>query len=413
MTTTLLTQADIANEYITNIEILNPETNALVIGTDWWVKSQIQGGVVSGIYQQAYNLLQAAFIQYSSGILLDYSLASYGLTPRLGASPATGYASINIAPTTTGTIPVNTILSLSGGLTYITTAAYSYTPSVYNGQIPIQSQSTGVGTALYNGTQITFASPFPGGVNSLVIQSMTDGANTENDTAVRLRLLSAFNIPKTGGSETDYLNWCISQPNITYVYLDTNEISQNNTLFLYLMSGDGDVDNILQNVPFGSYSRVTALPDIENTTNYVLSVKPLFDFLLFNTVYTYIVNESDDFNIINIRLVSGITSSTILPGFTITVDALIRRELRRAILSTPLGGTFITGLSYIILSALSGSLFQSLNSVDGKYAQILIDFDLNFNNSISNILVPSEANEDGAYPAVYDINNTNLNTVYA
>lgn len=410
--TVLLTQAEIANQYINNIEALNPLTNPKVVGTDWWIKAQIQGGVVSGIYQQAYNLQQAVFIQYASGILLDYYLASYGLNPRLGASPATGYAIITVAPTANGTVPANTILTLSGGLTYITTAAYSYTTVSYGELIPIQSQSTGIGTGLYNGTEINFSPTLTGGVAFLVVQTMNDGSNAETDTAIRLRLLGALNIPKTGGSETDYFNWCLSQTDITYAYLRTNNVEPNNTLSIYLMSGSGDVDNILQNVPFGSYSRVTTITDIENATNYVLTVKPLFDFLSFNTVYTYIVNNTDSFAISNILLISGITSSTILPGFTITVDELIRQELRRAVLSTPLGGTLIGGLNYMIHRALSGALYESLNSTDGTYAQILIDFDLTFNGTDTNILVPDTVDGSGAYPAVYDINNTNLTTVY-
>lgn len=402
----LKTQQEITAEYINNIKALNPEANPEAIGTDWWVKANIQGGVLSGVYQDNYNLRQATFIQNASGSLLDYYLASYNLTPRLAATPATGYATIPIAPSSTITIPAGTQLTL-GNSVYLTTETITATSLSYNMLIPIQSQATGTGTGLYNGTEINFSTAFAN-INYLVINSMNDGAAMENDSNVRFRILAALQKPKTGGSETDYFNWAISQPNITYAFFQTANVVSLQQLNTYFMSGTGDIDVILETVPPGSYSRSSTSTDITNAGNYINSVKPLFDTVVYNTVYTYIVNDTFDFNITNLTLIPGVSLATILPGFTITVEELIKRELRRGVLSTPLAGVQKNSSYYMILGNIQKTINQSLNSIDGIYAKVVISFNLDFNGSTNDILLPSTANVDGAYPAVYDCNFTNI-----
>lgn len=409
MATTFKTSAEITQEYIDNIVALNPNANPQVIGTDWWVKANIQGGIVSGVYQDAYNLNQAIFIQNASGSILDYYLASGNLTPRLAASPATGYAYADPAPGAPVSVLAGTQLTL-GSNTYVVQS----TTLIGTGSgpaatlVPIESLATGSGTALYNGTDITFATPV-GGLTFLVVSSMNDGANEESDSDVRYRILQAKRSPKTGGSETDYRNWCISQPNITNVFLQVANLIGQNQLNIYLMSGTGIVDDILANITPGSYSRVTTVADIDTCENYVLTVKPLFDQLYFNTVYTYVVNSTLDFNITNLVLIDGVDLTTVLPGFTITVSDLIKRELRRAVLSAPLGGTEISSAYYIIMDSIQGTIYKGLNSVDGKYAKIIVSFRMDFNSLLNDILVPSSVNGTGAYPAVYDVNYTNIN----
>lgn len=402
-----LTQAELTQQYINNIIALNPNVNPQIISTDWWVKSNIQGGALAGLYQNAYNLRQAIFIQNAYGNTLDYYLASNQLTPRLGASPATGYAALTIAPSAVTIIPAGTQLTL-GSNVYLVTQTVTVDAMTYTAiPISIASQAIGQGTALINGTQLIFATPISGIATFVVVSSMNDGANAESDASVQYRLLQAKQTPKTGGSLTDYINWCISQPDITNVFTQNANILGLNVLALFLMSGSGDIDNIVANIPPGSYNRTTTAIDIVNCQNYVLSVKPLFDQLLFNTVYTYVINGALNFNITNLTFVPNVDLTSVLPGYTVTVQTLIAQQLRRGILSTPLGGTVNAGLQYIIMNTLTTAIYNGLNSINGVYAQIIVSFQLNFNGLFNDIQVPTTL-VGGAYPAVYDINFTNI-----
>lgn len=400
------TQQQVTQDYITNIKAINTNANPEAIGTDWFVKSNIQGGVISGIYQDNYNTQQAVFIQNAYGSTLDYYLASKQLTPRLAATPATGYAAIPEAPDSTITIPSGTQLTL-GSSVYLTTATVTATPLDYSMLVPIESQTTGSGTALANGTQINFSTSFDN-ISYLVIDSMNDGAPVESDSEVKYRILTVEATPKTGGNLPDYQNWAISQRNITNSFYQEANILGLNQLALYFMSGGGDVDTILASIPPGDYSRTTTQPDIDNAGLYIDSVRPLFDNLVYNTVYTYIVNDVDDFNITDLVLTTDVTLATILPGFTITVEDLIKRELRRAVLSTALGGVAIGSNFYMILDGIQNQIYQSLNVIDGIYANIIISFKFDFNGLTDNILLPKVVNGTGAYPAVYDCNYTNI-----
>jgi len=405
--------SEITEEYYNNIQSLNPNVNPRIQATDWYVKANIQGGVISGVYQNAYNLQQAVFVQNASGSTLDYYLSTYNLTPRLAATPATGTMLL-----TTPLTGSNTLQMLSGdqlnlnnsNIIYIVTTNILLTASNYTTTpVQIESATTGSGTGLTAGTVLNITKTSI--QYAFSVQTMNDGANIEYDSSVRYRILAAKRAPKTGGSQTDYYNWCISQPNINNVYLLVANILSKNYLNLYLMSGNADIDSILTNVAFGNYSRTATAIDIANCSNYVESVRPTFDQLFFSTVETYIVNSTLSFNIINVSLIPNVSLTTVLPGNTLSVAQLLARELRRGILSTPLAGTtLLDGNQYIILSYLQNVIYDGLNATNGIYAQVVIDFDLNFNNSTNNIVVPNTFDPlTLQYPAVYDINSANIN----
>lgn len=396
------TQQQYYQQYVNFIKALNPIAVPDAPATDWWVKANGIGGIASGIDQDIYTFRQNIFPQYASGNALDKFLASYNLQSRSAGTPATGYCSLADVQTQDITIPVNTELSISNNQYFVqqTTVVIGGTL----GQIPIQSSNTGAGQQLANGTELTLTEPI-GSIDKLVVISMNEGAGKESDPNVRYRILQAIQNPKLGGTKQDYITWATSQPNITASYVAAN-ILQTGILSIFVLSGTNDPDVILAN-PY-AYNRTTTDPDIQTVQNYIETQRPINDNALVSTTDTQIYSEPT-INV-GVILIQNLTLDTLLPDFNnITVADLIRREVRRAFISTPLYGTKIGNNRYIRLSDIAKSVDTGLSADEGVYAQILIDRKIDYNGSQDNIPINTSIQQDNNLFLIYDIEYQAIN----
>ncbi|MDQ5920951.1 MAG: hypothetical protein QG673_1007 [Pseudomonadota bacterium] len=396
------TQQQYYQQYVNFIKALNPVAVPDAPATDWWVKANGIGGIASGIDQDIYTFRQNIFPQYASGNALDKFLASYNLQSRSAGTPATGYCSLADVQTQDITIPVNTELSISNNQYFVQQTTVVIGGSL--GQIPIQSSNTGAGQQLANGTELTLTEPI-GSIDKLVVISMNEGAGKESDPNVRYRILQAIQNPKLGGTKQDYITWATSQPNITASYVAAN-ILQTGILSIFVLSGTNDPDVILAN-PY-AYNRTTTDPDIQIVQNYIETQRPINDNALVSTTDTQIYSEPT-INV-GVILIQNLTLDTLLPEFNnITVADLIRREVRRAFISTPLYGTKIGNNRYIRLSDIVKSVDTGLSADEGVYAQILVDRTIDYKGSQDNIPINTSIQQDNNLFLIYDIEYQAIN----
>lgn len=396
------TQQQYYQQYVNFIKALNPIAVPDAPATDWWVKANGIGGIASGIDQDIYTFRQNIFPQYASGNALDKFLASYNLQSRSAGTPATGYCSLADVQTQDITIPVNTQLSISNNQYFVQQTTVVIGGSL--GQIPIQSSNTGAGQQLANGTELTLTEPI-GSIDKLVVISMNEGAGKESDPNVRYRILQAIQNPKLGGTKQDYITWATSQPNITASYVAAN-ILQTGILSIFVLSGTNDPDVILAN-PY-AYNRTTTDPDIQTVQNYIETQRPINDNALVSTTDTQIYSEAT-INV-GVILIQNLTLDTLLPEFNnITVADLIRREVRRAFISTPLYGTKIGNNRYIRLSDIVKSVDTGLSADEGVYAQILVDRTIDYKGSQDNIPINTSIQQDNNLFLIYDIEYQAIN----
>ncbi|MBP9741893.1 MAG: baseplate J/gp47 family protein, partial [Burkholderiales bacterium] len=302
------------------------------------------------------------------------------------------------------TIPVNTELSISNNqyLVQQTTTVIAGTL----GQISIQSSITGTGQQLANGTELTLTEPI-GSIDKLVVLSMNDGAGSESDPNVRYRILQAIQNPKLGGTKQDYITWATSQPNITSAYVAAN-ILQTGILSIFVLSGTNDPDVILANTAM-VYNRTSTKPDIQSAQNYIETQRPINDNALVSTTDTEIYSEANTINV-GVILIQNLTLTTILPNFNnMTVADLIRREVRRAFISSPLYGTLIGNNRYVLLSDVVQAIDSGLSVTGGVYAQILIDRKVDYKGTQDNIPINTQIQQDNNLFLVYDIEYTAIN----
>lgn len=398
------TQQQYYQQYVNFVKALNPVAVPDAAATDWWVKANSIGAIASGIDQDIYTFRQNIFPQYASGNALDKFLASYNLQPRSAGVPATGYCSLPAVQAQDVTLPANTQLSISNNQYFIqqTTTVKAGTL----GQIPIQSANTGSGQQLANGTELKLINPV-GNIDKLVVLSMNDGAGSESDPNVRYRILQAIQNPKLGGTKQDYITWATSQPNITAAYIVAN-ILQTGILSVFVLSGTNDADVILAK-PDIIYNRTTTKPDMQTAQNYIETQRPINDNALVSTTDTQVYSDVNTINV-GVILIQNLTLDTLLPNFNnMTVADLIRREVRRAFISSPLYGTAIANSRYVLLSDVVQCIDTGLSATGGIYAQILIDRKVDYRGTQNNIPINTTIQQDNNLFLVYDIEYVAIN----
>jgi uncharacterized phage protein gp47/JayE len=398
------TQQQYYQQYVNFVKALNPVAVPDAAATDWWVKANSIGAIASGIDQDIYTFRQNIFPQYASGNALDKFLASYNLQPRSAGVPATGYCSLPAIQAQDVTLQANTQLSISNNQYFIQQTITVKAGTL--GQIPIQSANTGSGQQLANGTELKLTNPV-GNIDKLIVLSMNDGAGSESDPNVRYRILQAIQNPKLGGTKQDYITWATSQPNITAAYIVAN-ILQTGILSVFVLSGTNDADVILAK-PDIIYNRTTTKPDMQTAQNYIETQRPINDNALVSTTDTQIYSDANTINV-GVILIQNLTLATILPDFNnMTVSDLIKREARRAFISSPLYGTLIGSARFVLLSDIVQSIDTGLSVTGGIYAQILIDRKVDYKGTQNNIPINATVQQDNNLFLVYDIEYAAIN----
>lgn len=166
-----------------------------------WIAQQSNPFTASGEFLEAWGALKGVY--------------------RLPAAQSSGL--VAFTGTNGSTIPSGTPLVRGDGQGYTTTASGTIAggtvtvPAMANvdtaGQVGAIGNAS-VGSVLSLGQAIA-------GVNSggVVTSPFTGGADLEVDTALRTRMLSAYQAPAHGGAKADYVNWALAVPGVTRVWV--------------------------------------------------------------------------------------------------------------------------------------------------------------------------------------------------
>lgn len=166
-----------------------------------WIAQQSNPFTASGEFLEAWGALKGVY--------------------RLPAAQSSGM--VAFTGTNGSTIPAGTPLVRGDGQGYTTTASGTIAggtvtvPALANVDTAGQAGAIGnapIGSVLSLGQAIA-------GVNSggVVTSPFTGGADLEVDTALRTRMLSAYQAPAHGGAKADYVNWSLAVPGVTRVWV--------------------------------------------------------------------------------------------------------------------------------------------------------------------------------------------------
>lgn len=423
-------QQQLEQVYYSTVISINPNLVPNIPGTDSYFKakgvSQVAANVVQDVQQFANNI----FPPSASGAFLDKHASNLGIQPRFGAKPSVG--TVRLAAATGGntalanyTIPAGTVLSSSlTGQQYQTSSdtAIIINTAINAITVDIQSVIIAAGTGSPADDVLTFAEPITVATGQTITQAtvtavgMTSGSDIETDNQLAFRIFSFSQFPRGGGSIGDYLRWCeLGSVNVTQATLIKSPFGNANILYPVVVGGspnpnvyvDGTAANGFIPAPY-PINRSLTNGDVASVQAYINGVRPVNNNPVVLTVATYGLQDIDpiygngSYFDVNVSLSPGLALTTVIVdsnNVSLTVSELIKREFRRAVIATPLGGSPVndgTALvpninQYIVVSNIERLMMINLGNAD------------NFQGALASVLVSVqiEYHAEGAVEATY------------
>jgi uncharacterized phage protein gp47/JayE len=263
--------SDLINRIIADVNNTVPGQDASLPNSPLNVITTVCTGGFNEIYQKLDWATAQTNILYATGANLDLFGFIWNII-REAATVSTG--SITFTGVAGYTLPSGCLFQTSTGIQFTTTN--TVTLSSTSGTALISAINTG-NNNLVTGSLLTLVNPVAGITSTGTVISLTGGAPLETDTAYRNRILSRIANPPFGGSQSDYVNWALAQPNVTRAWCYPQQLGPGTVQVLFAM----DNTNV-NGIPLSA--------DVTNMQNSLNTVRPVTCQVTATAPTTYSIN---------------------------------------------------------------------------------------------------------------------------
>lgn len=358
--------SEIADQYLTILKNIRPEVDIKKTDSDWWIRSRVVGGVVSGLYADQSKIADDAFPQSARSSALSKHLFLYFNRDFNPAQPADG--PVLVRGVVGSVIPAGTELVYGPtGNVYQTIDAVTLTD--VTGIVQVQSVLDGQSQNLISGAEFTFSNT-PAGLEPTAVASdnIADGRDVESKDEAAAAILNRIQQPPAGGTANDYQTFAKSA--------DASVVNASVVRFLFglgtvgivITAGTTDVDAALN-----SGAPVVREPSqalIDQVQAFVEAKQVLTDCVHVMGPNTVTIDVD-----VRVRFSDG-NEDTLDASSGLSYGDLVRREVKRAIYKTPPGGRRFGNQGFLLASEIEEVIDLGLSNTSydtGVYAQILSD----------------------------------------
>ena len=169
----------------------------------------------------AYIATQGIYDTAESEIL-DRWASIWLKTPRKAAAAASGEVAFTGFNGTV--IPVGTVLVRADGAEFTTTAEVTIATGTATANV--EASTAGQAGNTVAGTQLAMAAPVAGVDSTVTVAAggITQGADIEDDSSLRERLIARIQQPPHGGAAHDYVAWALEVPGVTRAWVYAQEL---------------------------------------------------------------------------------------------------------------------------------------------------------------------------------------------
>lgn len=354
----------IAADYLTELKALKPEVNTGQTDSDWWVRGQVIGGVVSGAEADISAISDDAFPQSARHDAIEQHLITYFGSGFIPAQPAVGTVLVTAAASGQTFPNASQLIYGPNGNVYQSTATVALGTAT-TGFVPVQSVASGQSQNLLQGSLLTIPSP-PAGFQStatVVNGDISDGRDMETDQEAVARILARIRQPFSGGTASDYQQFALeADPSVTSANVLRYPFGLG-TVGVIITSGTTNIDAAIDNNE--AIVRIPSQSLIDKVSAFIQTVKPLTD-----CVTVFGPNEIPiDVTFLR-RFINGINPTDTEPTTGLTYDALLVREITRVLYKIPIGGRNIAGSGFVLASEIEEGVDDQLSAA--PYGQGLI-----------------------------------------
>lgn len=359
--------SEVAQQYLDHLKTLKPEVNIAQQDSDWWVRSQVIGGVVSGIYADQRRIADDAFPQSARREALARHLDLYFGSGFRTATQARG--PVKVTGTPGSTVPIGTQFQYDvNGNVYVAEETVVLTGA--SGVVEVLSNAAGQSQNLLEGTELTLPAP-PAGIDSTAVvfgAAIGDGRNEESNEEAAARILARVRQPLAGGKVSDYQQFAFdADPSVTSANILRFPFGFG-TVGVVITAGTTDIDEALNNG-----EPIVLIPSddlVERVQDYIETQNPLTD------CATVIKPQELPVDVtVHVRFAQG-DLNTVNSGQTLTQGELVEREVKRALYKTPPGGRQFGASGFVVASEIEEVIDLNLSAdpyTEGDITQIIVD----------------------------------------
>lgn len=395
MAIVIKTPSDVAEEYLLELKSLKPDVNTSQEDSDWWIRSRVVGGVVSGVYADQRLIANDAFPQRARHDALERFLDLYFESGFTAATNANGNAIVSGVIGSTVPAGMQLVYEPNGN---VYTADDTTVLDAATASIGVTSVAVGQAQNLIGGASLNIPSAPAGIDNSATVDSngLSDARDPETDSEARARILDRIRNPLSVGRESDYIQYA-KEADTSVVTASVSRYPFGfGTVGVYITAGTTDIDKAVD-----EGETVNIIPSdelVQIVQDYLDLNRPVTDCV---TVFKPTPIEIDV--TVQVRYKQG-DGSTILSGQTLTQEELVQREVKRAIYKTPVGGRVFDGSGYVLNSEIEETIDAGLSAEAVTLGKLEILLDRQVDDlaaSGANLLIlPSEAPTPGTITVV-------------
>ena len=393
------TPSQVAAEFLTQLGALKPAIDISLTDSDWYIKGQVLGGVMAGLYSDQDSVSNDAFPQSARISALLSHLQTYFAAPNNALTPAQ-QAVGNIA--VTGTAGV-TIIPIGMQATYapngnVYQSVSGFTIPASSCLVPMQSIQTGQIQNLLSGAQLTVQSP-PAGLLATAFASgnFALGRDQETPEQAAARILAFIQTPPEGGTVADYKRWAQeASPAVTAASV-LRFINGFGTVGVVITAGTTNINTAIDTGVAVVIQPTAQL--VAQVQSYINNINPITDCATVIGVSLQPVTYSA-----SCWFAQGNINTT-LPGQNFTQGQLVANSIMKAIYATPPGGRLIGSSGFLVKSDIEEQIDNDLSDEPLGIGSnpILIDrYVGNLNGSTPNLSVSGTA---AVVPATGGVNS--------
>ncbi|MFG6462252.1 baseplate J/gp47 family protein [Roseateles sp. DXS20W] len=221
-----------------DIEAALPGADARLRRSNLAVLGRMHAGAVHGLYGYLDWLAQQLMVDTAETVFLDRFAGIWGVQ-RVPAAFAAG--PVSVTGTAGVVVPAGTQLQRSDGMGYTTTADAVLVAGAAN--VPVAALTAGVGGNADAGTRMAFTAPVSGvnTVAAVAAGGLTQGADHEDDAALRGRVLARIQQPPMGGARNDYEAWALEVAGVTRAWVYPLENGPGTVVVRFVRDGDASL----------------------------------------------------------------------------------------------------------------------------------------------------------------------------
>lgn len=346
----------LANEYLLHLKSLKPSVDTKQEDSDWYIKGNVNGGLISGVYSDQRKIADDAFPQSARREAVERHLFVHFNDGFKQETKSNGFALVTGSTGSFANAGTIEFVYEPNGNTYtntedVTIDAATGTP------VAITSINTGQSQNLLEDAELSLSSP-PSGFDNVAIVfggPLADGSNIESTEEASARVLDRVRDPVRGGTGNDYEQWALESSDSVTRASVLRYVNGLGTVGVVITAGTTDIDTAIDND-----EPIVIVPSsqlISEVKSYLDTKRPVTD-----CVRVLPPIETDQEISVKVRFSQG-TKDTILAGQTLTQGELVQREVRRALYKHPVGGFILGASGYVVASHIEEVIDLNLSTL--------------------------------------------------